>query len=194
MDTNVTTPQAVATVIAVEGQAFARDPAGQMRPLKPGDVLLEGDTIVTLTGGQVQLAFLDGHMLALLPKETFTFSAETAPTTRPGIDEASLPAGEADRIIQALERGENIDDQIDPPGAGLEGGGNNQGNDFVRLLRIAEGVAPLQFEFGTVLAPVEFPIGVDLNVGGVAATGTITDNDGAPTIASVSDAAVVEGG
>ncbi|MBZ0068666.1 MAG: retention module-containing protein, partial [Thiobacillus sp.] len=149
MDSSVSTPQAVATVIAIEGQAFARDPSGQMRPLNPGDVLLEGDTIVTMPGGQVQLAFLDGHLLTLLPNETFQFSAETTQTTRPDVSEASLPAGEAGRIIQALERGENIDDLLDPTAAGFEDGGNNSGNDFVRLLRIAEDVTPLAFQFGT---------------------------------------------
>jgi len=102
-----------------------------------------------MPGGQVQLAFLDGHMLSLLPNESFTFSAETSPTSRPDVAEASLPAGEADRIIQALERGENIDDLIDPTAAGLDGGGNNAGNDFVRLLRVVEGVSSLDFQLRT---------------------------------------------
>lgn len=157
MDTNVTTPQAVATVIAIEGQAFARDPAGQMRALKAGDVLLEGDTIVTMPGGQVQLAFLDGQMLTLLPDETFQFSAETSTGTRPEVAEAALPAGEADRIIQALERGEDIDDLLDPTAAGLQGGGENGGSSFVRLLRIAEGVGSTSFEFESAeTAPSQF--------------------------------------
>jgi len=148
MDTSVSTPQAVATVLSVEGQAFARDPAGQMRPLKPGDVLREGDTIVTMPDGQVQLAFLDGHILTLLPNETFQFSAETSPTSRPDVAEASLPAGEADRIIQALERGENIDDVLGPTAAGFNAGNDNVGNDFVRLLRVVEGVSSQSFQFG----------------------------------------------
>ncbi|MGB9129781.1 MAG: retention module-containing protein, partial [Thiobacillus sp.] len=186
MDTNVTTPQAVATVIAIEGQAFARDPSGQMRPLKPGDVLLEGDTIVTMPGGQVQLAFLDGQILTLLPNETFQFSAETSPGTRPEVAEAALPAGEADRIIQALERGENIDDLLDPTAAGLQGGGNNAGNDFVRLLRIVEDVSPLTFQFearGT--AGPEF---IDAN-GNAAAAPTPVPAP-IPTITHVGDGSV----
>ncbi|MEW6119492.1 MAG: retention module-containing protein [Pseudomonadota bacterium] len=158
MDTLATTPQAVATVIAVEGQAFARNPAGELRPLKAGDVLLEGDTIVTRPGSQVQLAMLDGERLTLLPNESFTFTAETAPHARSEPDGTALEAGEAERIIQALERGEDIDAQIEDTAAGLEGGGNNQGNDFVRLLRIIEGVSPLAFEFDTGLPPAELPI------------------------------------
>ena len=146
MDTTVSTPQAVATVIAVEGQAFARDPAGQMRPLGAGDVLREGDTIVTLAGGQVQLAFLDGQMLTVLPGENFRFSAETAPGTQPETAESALAAGEADRIIQALERGEDIDAQLEDTAAGLDGGGD-AGSSFVRLLRIVEGVDALTYQF-----------------------------------------------
>ena len=147
MDTSVSTPQAIATVVSVEGQAFARDPAGEMRPLNAGDVLREGDTIVTMPGGQVQLAFMDGHLITLLPSETFQFSAETSQTSRPEVAEASLPAGEANRVIQALARGENIDDLLDPTAAGLEGGGENTGNDFVRLLRIVEGVSTEEIQF-----------------------------------------------
>ncbi|MDP3586413.1 MAG: retention module-containing protein, partial [Thiobacillus sp.] len=118
-----------------------------MRPLRAGDVLREGDSVVTMPGGQVQLAFLDGKLLTLLPDETFQFSAETASTSRPDVAEASLPAGEAERIIQALERGEDIDAQLEDTAAGLNGGADNAGNDFVRLLRIAEGVGPLAFQF-----------------------------------------------
>ncbi|HEY9097967.1 MAG TPA: retention module-containing protein, partial [Thiobacillus sp.] len=195
MDTTVSTPQAVATVISVEGQAFARDPSGQMRPLKPGDILREGDTIVTMPGGQVQLAFLDGHMLSLLPNETFTFSAETSPTSRPGVAEASLPAGEAERIIQALERGENIDDLLDPTAAGLDGGGNNSGNSFVRLLRITEGVDPLSFQFASPTSNVEFP---DFGTGTGTATPVTPTATPTPVVAGsitlTAASAVTEGG
>ena len=147
MDTTVSTPQAVATVIAVEGQAFARDPAGQMRPLKAGDVLREGDTVVTLAGGRVELAFADGQRLTVLPDESFRFTPETASATRPEVAESALVSGEAERIIQALEQGENIDAQLEETAAGLDGGGDNGGNSFVRLLRIAEGVGSTTFQF-----------------------------------------------
>jgi hypothetical protein len=186
MDTNVSTPQAVATVISVEGQAFARDPAGQMRPLRAGDVLREGDSIVTLPGGQVQLAFLDGKLLTLLPDETFQFSAETAPTSRPDVAEASLPAGEAERIIQALERGEDIDAQLEETAAGLNGGADNAGNSFVRLLRIAEGVDPLAFQFETRdTAEPEF-IGANANT--VVTDPPLPTPTPIPTITHVGDA------
>ena len=194
MDTSVTTPQAVATIIAVDGQAFARDPAGQMRPLQAGDVLLEGDTVVTLPGGQVQLAFVDGQLLTLLPDESFQFSAETSPTTRPDVAEAALPAGEADRIIQALERGENIDDLLEATAAGLDGGSGGVGNDFVRLLRIVEGVDPLSYQFENNTASVDLPL---FESGGLPVQ-ILEAADDAPAIVSTvtlnAPASVVEGG
>ncbi|MBW8305353.1 MAG: retention module-containing protein [Thiobacillus sp.] len=206
MDTNVTTPQAVATVIAIEGQAFARDPSGQMRSIKVGDVLLEGDTVVTMPGGQVQLAFTDGQTLTLLPEETFQFSAETSAGTRPDVAEASLPAGEADRILQALQRGEDIDDLLDPTAAGLEGGGESGGSSFVRLLRIAEGVGSTSFEFESADAatpapadqaeglPAVAPAGAASNASPSSNPDTVTAND-APvanddTLATTEDTAV----
>jgi len=155
MDTSVSTPQAVATVIAVEGQAFARTPAGQMRALKAGDVIREGETIVTTANGQVQLAFVDGHILTVLANETYHFSAETSPNTRPSTAEASLAAGDIERVIQALERGENIDDVLDPTAAGVDGAGENGGNSFIRLMRIVEGVSSEELPFGTGFVGVE---------------------------------------
>ncbi|MDP1863948.1 MAG: retention module-containing protein, partial [Thiobacillus sp.] len=194
MDTSVSTPQAVATIISVEGQAFARNPAGQMRAIKAGDVLLEGDTVVTMPGGLVQLAFLDGHMLTLLPNETFKFTAETSPTSRPDIAEASLPAGEAERVIQALERGENIDDQLDPTAAGLDGGSNNSGNDFVRLLRIVEDISPLDFQFNAPgSAEIQEFDNANATSGLPSSTGTITDNDPVPTVSTLGNVTVAEG-
>ena len=88
-------------------------------------------------------------MLTLLPDESFQFSAETSPTTRPDVAEAALPAGEAERIIQALERGENIDDLLERHCCRSRGRRQQRGNDFVRLLRIVEGTGDTaSFEFG----------------------------------------------
>ena len=133
MDTKTFTPQAVATVIAVEGQAFARNPAGEMRPLKVGDTLLQGDDIVTMPGGQVQLAFSDGHTLVVMPNEIFHLGAEVSLATRPELTEAALAASDVNRVINILERGGDINAELEDTGAGLGGGATNDaGNSFVR--------------------------------------------------------------
>jgi hypothetical protein len=50
----------IATVIAVVGEAFARSPDGEIRELRAGDVLYEGDTLVTRAGSEVELQTVDG--------------------------------------------------------------------------------------------------------------------------------------
>ena len=51
---------ATATVIAITGQAWARDEDGNLRELAIGDVLQEGETLVTSADGRVELDFADG--------------------------------------------------------------------------------------------------------------------------------------
>lgn len=50
----------IATVVTITGQAWARDPDGNLRELAVGDVLEEGETLVTSSNGNVQLDFDDG--------------------------------------------------------------------------------------------------------------------------------------
>ncbi|MEW6134067.1 MAG: retention module-containing protein, partial [Pseudomonadota bacterium] len=139
--------QPVATVIAVEGEVFARGADGQMRPLKVGDVVLEGDTIITMVDGNVQLQTLEGQLLSFLPNEAFKFSAETTPITSPDPAEAVLPAGEAGRIIQALQTGGNIDDEIESTETGLDSGSlHDETGSVVWLFRIVENTNDLAFE------------------------------------------------
>ncbi len=39
-------PVAIATVVAVTGNAYARNADGELREIRLGDVLLEGETVV----------------------------------------------------------------------------------------------------------------------------------------------------
>ncbi len=74
----------IATVNAVFGTAYARNAAGELRELKPGDVLLENETVVTPDGASVELAMSDGSPLVVadVPELTLTrdLMAETATT------------------------------------------------------------------------------------------------------------------
>ena len=69
-----TTP--VARVSAVEGQAFAKDKNGELRVLHVGDVIFEGDVLVTAAGSRIELAADDGRTLVLSSDETLTVDAE----------------------------------------------------------------------------------------------------------------------
>ncbi|NMG43255.1 retention module-containing protein [Aromatoleum toluvorans] len=139
--------QAIAVVVAVTGKAFARDVKGNLRPLKAGDTLQEGESVITMAGGHVELAMSDGAPMAIAADQTVTLTADVSATTRPAPEDAQVSQATVDQVIQALEQGGNLDD-IEAPAAGLAGGGGGDGNSFVRLLRISEGVGPLEFQFG----------------------------------------------
>lgn len=147
----------VATVVTIHGAAFARDADGNTRSLKAGDALREGETLVTSAGGRVELAMADGSQLAIPENQTIAIGAEMDESTRPAAADAQLASADIENVIQALERGGDLGDALEDPAAGLAGGGGGEGNNFVRLLRIAEGVTPLEFEFG-ILPPDEPPI------------------------------------
>ena len=107
------------TVTAVWGQAFLRLPNGQLRAVKVGDKVAGGQQIVTEDNGLVQIA--PEHALA------------------------HVAAKPTDAVIADL----NALEPLDPPGAGLQGGLGGALSAGLRVDRIAEGVTPLAFAFGT---------------------------------------------
>ncbi len=159
MDTPASTAQALATVVAVVGRAYARDPHGQLRALKPGDVLRDGETVITAAGSHVEFATPDGQVLELGPRENFLFEAAFNPAEVGYAPTEAADGAESQRIIQAFNSGSDIDHLLEEPAAGLGAGGQQEGHDFVRLERIVEPVTPLSFQFGTPLRGVESPIG-----------------------------------
>ncbi|MFY9458985.1 MAG: Calx-beta domain-containing protein, partial [Aquabacterium commune] len=122
------------TVTAVWGQAFLRLPNGQLRAVKVGDKVVGGQQIITEDNGLVQIA----------PDAVRTLPAQAA---------KPLPA---DAVIADL----NNTVPLDPPGGGLQGGLAGSLSSGLRVDRIAEGVTPLAFDFGTerVLPPPIFAV------------------------------------
>jgi len=127
--------QAIATVVAVIGQAWVRTSDGRLRELRPGDSLNEGEVIITAPGGQVELDFGDGTFLELTQDQTLAITRELANFSAPTEEEGSVAPDTIDKIIQALDQGQDIDLDLEAPAAG---GGNEEGNSFVRLMRIVE--------------------------------------------------------
>ncbi|MFP5401427.1 MAG: retention module-containing protein, partial [Gammaproteobacteria bacterium] len=142
----------IASVIAVTGSVFARDADGNVRALKPGDVLRQGDTVLTDQGGRVELVSAGGEPFELGEGQTLRISAEMSDDARPSSDEAELVQGSVEELMRALNEGGQIDELLEEPAAGLSGGSGGEGNNFVRLLRIVEPVTPQDYEFNRVSA------------------------------------------
>ncbi len=136
----------LATVVAVIGEVQVRNANGELRKLHPGDVIQIGDSIVTSPNGRVELKFEDGGRLEIDPNQTVAMTEELAATTRPQSQEAEVGTATLARVLDAVEPVKNPDSDNAP--ASGQGGEADDGNSFVRLLRVQEQLEQLKFEFG----------------------------------------------
>ncbi|TDN98451.1 retention module-containing protein, partial [Halomonas ventosae] len=174
----------IAIIIFIRGQAWARDEDGNLRELRVGDTLQEGETLITSTNGQVQLDFYDNLAPTVIEGGqevvmTLDLAAEPPVTA----EDASVQDADLEALLTALDEGEgDLLEELDATAAGAGAGGAvGGGHDFVRLARINENLDPLTFEFATTeTAGAEFEDGVATAVAEVDAV-VQPVNDG-PTI------------
>ncbi|MCO7242532.1 retention module-containing protein, partial [Halomonas sp. Ps84H-12] len=162
---------ATATVIAITGQAWARDEDGNLRELRIGDVLQEGETLITSADGRVELDFADGTGANVVEG-----GQEVAVTSDLVSDlivatDASAQDDDLEALLAALDDEDGdlldiLDATAAGAGAGGGGGGGGGGNSFVRVARIAEETDPLSFNTEGGLEGAEF---VEFDGGDVAA-------------------------
>ncbi|NTV71318.1 MAG: retention module-containing protein, partial [Azonexaceae bacterium] len=145
--------QVVAQVSVLSGQAFARDSAGNMRRLKLGDSIREGESVVAADGAKVVLTLADGREIDVRSGETAKIDAEVAAAIKPDATDSALVNNQDSfkKIASALKSGSDLDALLEEeaPAAGLAGQGGDEGHSFVEFLRIVETVDPLAYQFGT---------------------------------------------
>jgi hypothetical protein len=141
----------IATVLSISGQAWARDASGNLRELRVGDTLQEGETVVTSNGGGVQLDFGDNLDPTLIPGgEQVVMSPELDVEQPVEASEFAALDEDLEALLAALDD-DTVDllDVLDATAAGAgPGGAADGGHSFVRLARIVEDVNPLAFSFG----------------------------------------------
>ncbi|MEQ6889489.1 retention module-containing protein, partial [Halomonas sp. CS7] len=141
----------IATIISITGQAWARDASGDLRELRVGDTLQEGETLVTSDTGRVILDFADGLDPTVIGEgQEVAISADLDAEQPVAAEEASVQDEDLEALLAALEEGEgDLLEGLDATAAGAGGAGApGGGHDFVRLARITENVDPLSFEYG----------------------------------------------
>lgn len=142
---------ATQSVIVIEGMAYVRNATGGLVQLKPGDPLLDGQTLITDAQGFAKLQLPNGEIIDIGPNREVRFDTEMA--SMPPVDKSEASVASAgtvsDQILGALEQGIDVTTALEPAAAGLIGGpgGADEGHGFVRLLRIVENVSPLAFNF-----------------------------------------------
>jgi hypothetical protein len=141
----------IATVLSISGQAWARDASGNLRELRVGDTLQEGEIMVTSNGGDVQLDFGDNLNPTQIEGGEQVLITQELSTGQP-VEASEFAALDEDleALLAALED-DTVDllDVLDATAAGAgPGGAADGGHSFVRLARIAEDTNPLAFDYG----------------------------------------------
>ncbi|MDW7747612.1 retention module-containing protein [Halomonas sp.] len=141
----------IATIISISGQAWARDEAGNLRELRVGDTLQEGETLVTSDNGRVELDFADSLDPTVIDGGQEVVMTPDLDAEQPvAAEEASAQDVDLEALLTAIDEGEgDLLEDLDATAAGAGGaGGEGGGHDFVRLARITENVNPLAYEYG----------------------------------------------
>ena len=132
-----------ATVTSINGQAYARNAEGERRELRPGDVLFEGETLVTPDGGSAELSFVDGSSLLVSDVPEIAITGDLMTGTASGPDESAVEDETVQQVLAALESGQDIGDVLEAPAAGPDAAAQadqtgQEGLSFIRLGRIVE--------------------------------------------------------
>src|SRR5690606_21878244 len=136
-----------ATVTALTGHAWIRNSDGSRTELQVGSKIPPGAHIETDAGSSLQL-LVDGatQPITLGRGRAVAYSGEMAGGVQDVGENAAqpLPGTDSDRLLAALQSGQDIFQDLDPTaavaGAGAAGDGNTT---FVVLDRIALGTSPL---------------------------------------------------
>ena len=141
----------VARVGKITGQALARDPDGNVRVLKSGDPIREGDVVQSTDGSQVQMLMADGREITLNANEAAKLDAEVASPDLPDAGDSSVqntPQAftRISRTVVGRDGTFSFDDDGGKAAAGAE---QTEGHSFVELVRVVENVDPLAFQFAT---------------------------------------------
>ncbi|MES2014013.1 MAG: retention module-containing protein, partial [Pseudomonadota bacterium] len=135
------------TVVALNGEATVVDEKGVIKSLHLGDVIQTGETIITPRGVIVELEMANGRKIEVFAEQTVKFTQELADVIPPESADNALDQATIQAVIKAVGEGRDLSEVLEETAAGLSGGGSSDGFSFVDLLRIAEGVTPLGFEF-----------------------------------------------
>ena len=150
--------EAIATVVAVAGKAYARNADGELREIRPGDVLLAGETVVTPDGGQVELSLVDGSPFFISDVAQMTVSRDLLAGTAASAGESAVEDDSVEALLAALEGDGDIGDVLEATAAGSSGGGEGGGHNWVRLGRIVESTSEFTGLASTQSAGLEAPV------------------------------------
>ncbi|RYY73436.1 MAG: retention module-containing protein, partial [Gammaproteobacteria bacterium] len=137
----------VATVAALEGQAWAKAPDGTLRPLKVGDTVTAEETVITATGARIELDFGDGQPVTIAGNQEVLMNRDLWTDLASDKQDAAVESASVQEALTVLNEGGDLTTELEETAAGLGGGGSNEGHDFVALTRVIEQTDPLAFDY-----------------------------------------------
>ena len=137
-----------AVVTELTGRAWIRNSDGSLTELHQGSKVPAGD-VVTASGATVALQVENGMPIVIGEGRQVAMNGDVsgalpdpteAAVTRPGTD--------SERLLAALQSGQDPFEVLDPTAAVVSGGpGDDGGGSFVRLARILETTSPLDLAY-----------------------------------------------
>ena len=139
---------AVAKVVFLQGQAWAKAPDGTMRALTVGSTLNDDEILMTGVGSKVELDSGNGEPLVINGGLSVGMSRDLFAATATEPDEALLSDASVQEALTVLEQGGDLLDELEETAAGNSGGGSGSdgGSSFVRLTRLMESTDAQSFE------------------------------------------------
>ncbi|HTJ96895.1 MAG TPA: retention module-containing protein, partial [Rhodocyclaceae bacterium] len=186
----------IGKVVLLQGQVTARDEHGQVRVLKLGDIVFEGEVLVTKDGSRVEIGFDNGSHFLLREHETVTLDSAVFNVEADDPSTASLLGRIQENttdIARAIAEGKSLDDLLEETAAGLDGGGGDASHMFVELVRIGETVTPLNYDFNSPSSGPQTVLPTGVSVSGIpapASGGTGTGGGGGTLLPGNTDATV----
>ena len=138
----------VAQILAVTGEAFARDADGNMRPINVGDTLNAGEVVVTSAGASVVLSLNNGEIMEIGANQSVAMVPEMATDAIADAGEGSMMDPTAAAVLAALQGDGDLLEQLDATAAGPGAGGDaGEGGGIVMLDRVNETVNGVDYGF-----------------------------------------------
>ncbi|MGS1006143.1 retention module-containing protein [Achromobacter anxifer] len=172
-----------AIVNEISGRAWLRHGDGSLTELHQGSKIPVGSDIVTASGSTVSLQVENGMPIIIGESREVVLTGDMI-TALDDPSEAAVasPAGtDSERLLAALRDGYDLSDELDPTAAAMVGGGGAGGSSFVRLARLLETTNPLDLSYSN-------PNRGDDDLPRMSSTGSVSDDEEAPTPVSVNHA------
>ncbi|QKH33735.1 retention module-containing protein [Achromobacter pestifer] len=172
-----------AIVNEISGRAWLRHGDGSLTELHQGSKIPVGSDVVTASGSTVSLQIENGMPIIIGESREVALTAEMTGTLDDSSEAAVAPpmGTDSERLLAVLRDGHDLSDELDPTAAAMAGGGGAGGSSFVRLARLLETTNPLDLSYSN-------PNRGDDDLPRMSSTGSVSDDEEAPTPLSVNNA------